>query len=54
MAVFAKEWFAVPPGAIYPVTYREGDECPPALEGEARALGLLREEAPAKSRKGRG
>jgi hypothetical protein len=41
MPVFGKEWFAVPPGQIYPVTYGVGDECPPELAGEAQTLGLL-------------
>jgi hypothetical protein len=47
MPRFAKEWFAVPPGEIYPVTYCPGDVCPDALAEEARALGLLETDEPA-------
>jgi hypothetical protein len=57
MPRFAKEWFAVPPSEIYPVTYRPGDVCPAALVEEAEALDLLEADEPApqpKPRKARG
>jgi hypothetical protein len=46
MPKFAKKWFAVPPGEIYPVTYRPGEACPDALVDEARALSLLEADEP--------
>lgn len=55
MPKLSAEWFAVPPGAIYPITYRPGDDCPAELVEEARALGLLEGDAapPPKARKAR-
>lgn len=51
MAKFAKPFHGVPNGAIYPVEYTTGEECPQELEAAARALGaLVQEQRPAKGK----
>jgi hypothetical protein len=37
----SKPFKGVPDGAIYPVEYQAGDECPPELEAGARELDAL-------------
>ena len=39
------DFFCVPPGEVYPRTLAAGEECPPALEAAARALGKLADDA---------
>ena len=46
MAKFEKSFRGVPAGAIYPVDYAPGDECPKELEASAKALGALSEVKP--------
>lgn len=41
MAKLIKLFRGVPNGAIYPVEYQPGDECPEELEAGARELGAL-------------
>lgn len=41
MGNFAKKWRGVPKGAIYPVQYVPGDECPVELEDAAAVAGVL-------------
>lgn len=41
MAKLIKAFRGVPNGALYPVEYEKGDECPPELEEAARELGCL-------------
>lgn len=41
MAKLIKLFRGVPNGAIYPVEYQTGDECPEELEAGARELGAL-------------
>lgn len=41
MAKFSKIFQGVPKGAIYPVEYKPGDECPQELEAAAQACGVL-------------
>lgn len=38
---FAQIFFGVPDGAIYPVEYQPGDDCPPELLAAAQQLGVL-------------
>lgn len=40
---FAKHFFGVPAGEIYPVLYAPGDECPPELQEAALSTGALAE-----------
>lgn len=37
--------YGVPDGAVYPVWYRKGSECPPELEAAALAVGALKPKA---------
>lgn len=39
-----KDFTGVPDGAIYPVRYSAGDECPPELEDAARACGAIEDD----------
>lgn len=41
MAKLTKAFRGVPKGAIYPVEFAAGQECPPELEAGARDLGAL-------------
>ncbi|MDF2863647.1 MAG: hypothetical protein K0S02_3919 [Achromobacter mucicolens] len=41
MAKLIKAFRGVPKGAIYPVEFAAGEECPPELEAGARDLGAL-------------
>lgn len=41
MPKLIKAFRGVPKGAIYPVAYEAGQECPPELEAGARELGAL-------------
>lgn len=41
MAKLIKAFRGVPRGAIYPVCYEAGQECPPELEAGAREQGAL-------------
>lgn len=41
MPKLIKAFRGVPKGAIYPVAYEPGEECPPELEAGARELGAL-------------
>lgn len=41
MQKFTKPFKGVPNGAIYPIQYAVGDECPPELEAGARSLGAI-------------
>lgn len=50
MAKFEKTFHGVPDGAIYPVEYQPGDECPKELEASAQALGALETPKPAKGK----
>ena len=46
MAKFSKPFYGVPAGAIYPVEYKVGDECPRELELSAKALGAIEQDKP--------
>lgn len=46
MAKLTKAFRGVPMGAIYPVEYQAGEECPEELEAGARELGALEEVGP--------
>lgn len=37
-----KDFVGVPAGEIYPRTFKKGEDCPPELEGAARASGCLK------------
>ena len=50
MAKFAKPFSGVPDGAIYPVQYEPGQDCPPELEPSAQAMGVLEQDKPAKGK----
>lgn len=43
---FTQPFRGVPKGAIYPVDYQPGDECPPELEAAAQSLGVLDQPQP--------
>lgn len=47
--IFAKAFRGVPDGAIYPVDYAPGDECPDELIAGAEAEGALRSGKAAKA-----
>lgn len=49
---FIKEFRGVPKGAIYPVDYKAGDECPAELEAAAIETGAVEVKASAKAKKG--
>lgn len=46
MPKLTKPFCGVPDGAIYPVTYAAGDDCPTELVAAATSLGALDKEAP--------
>jgi hypothetical protein len=46
MPKLKKPVFGVPAGDVYPREIPAGEECPPELEGAARALGALDEARP--------
>lgn len=50
MAKFTEPFYAVPDGAIYPIQYQAGDECPKELEAAAQAQGALELPKPAKGK----
>lgn len=43
---FAKQFFGVPDGKIYPVQYQPGDDCPPELEAAAIEVGAFEADSP--------
>lgn len=49
---FAQTFRGVPKGAIYPIEYQPGDECPPELETAARSVGALDEQKVKQGNKG--
>lgn len=46
---FIQPFQGVPNGAIYPVEYQPGDECPPELEAAASEQGVLEATKPRKA-----
>lgn len=36
-----KDFYGVPTGAIYPLLYKKGDECPPELIQAAQSVGAV-------------